>query len=270
MPHNVIQRLPWWISDVFGSNCVSVAYWEAVTNEPEKHVFHVVSDELNFGAMNMWVLLNRPGKGTIHVENVDEFKWFNSSYGPVLHQLESATMKEYYFKFAQATTAGSSVSTLEIQKPIIFYVESPQVLSTTNDDIVVQNHLTGLWVVDLHGKVNGAVETCEYPFSKLADVLAKTQKLKDKQNYEAYQYQGEVYLSTNKKEHRRQNNIDKKTHDAVLWKLRTLPPGLMTFYGLKHPLDKSWHVLGLGYNPSIDRPKIQKAAVIHYNGNMKP
>jgi len=44
----------------------------------------------------------------------------------------------------------------------------------------------------------------------------------------------------------------------------------MTFYGLTHPLNKSWHVLGLGYNPSVDRSEIDNAAVVHYNGNMKP
>lgn len=55
-----------------------------------------------------------------------------------------------------------------------------------------------------------------------------------------------------------------------MWKLGTLPPGLITFYGLTHPLEKSWHVLGLGYNPSVDRAEIENAAVIHYNGNMKP
>jgi alpha-1,4-galacturonosyltransferase len=61
-----------------------------------------------------------------------------------------------------------------------------------------------------------------------------------------------------------------QNEDRVLWKLGTLPPGLLTFYKLTHPLDKSWHVLGLGYNPSIDRSDIDNAAVIHYNGNMKP
>lgn len=44
----------------------------------------------------------------------------------------------------------------------------------------------------------------------------------------------------------------------------------MTFYGLTYPLEKSWHVLGLGYNPSINLSEIENAAVIHYNGNMKP
>ena len=56
--------------------------------ESEKHVFHLITDKLNFGAMKMWFLLNSPGKATIQVENVDDFKWLNSSYFPVLRQLD--------------------------------------------------------------------------------------------------------------------------------------------------------------------------------------
>jgi len=52
--------------------------------------------------------------------------------------------------------------------------------------------------------------------------------------------------------------------------LGTLPPGLITFYSTTKPLDKSWHVLGLGYNPGLSEEKIQNAAVIHYNGDSKP
>ena len=44
---------------------------------------------------------------------------------------------------------------------------------------------------------------------------------------------------------------------------------LLTFYNLTHPLEKSWHGLGLGYNPSIDKGEIEGVAVVHYNGNMK-
>ncbi|CAL5418082.1 unnamed protein product [Camellia sinensis] len=144
-----------------------------VAMEPEKHVFHLVTDKLNFGAMNMWFLLNPPGKATIHVENVDEFKWLNSSYCPVLRQLESSAMKEYYFK-ADHSTAGSS--NLKYRNPkylsmlnhLRFYL--PQVypkldkILFLDDDIVVQKDLTGLWSVDLRGKVNGAVETCGESF----------------------------------------------------------------------------------------------------------
>jgi len=64
--------------------------------------------------------------------------------------------------------------------------------------------------------------------------------------------------------------VDLQNEDRTLWKLGTLPPGLITFYNLTQPLEKSWHVLGLGYNPAIEESEIESAAVIHWNGNMKP
>ncbi|KAG4961783.1 hypothetical protein JHK84_038875 [Glycine max] len=61
-----------------------------------------------------------------------------------------------------------------------------------------------------------------------------------------------------------------QNENRTLWKLGTLPPGLITYYSTTKPLDKSWHVLGLGYNPSISMDEIRNAAVVHFNGNMKP
>ncbi|KAL8119152.1 hypothetical protein AgCh_016603 [Apium graveolens] len=266
----------------------SVVVNSAIMNakEPEKHVFHLVSDKLNFGAMNMWFLLNPPGKATIHIENVDEFRWLNSSYCPVLRQLESAAMKEYYFKSDHATTAGSS--NLKYRNPkylsmlnhLRFYL--PQVypkldkILFLDDDIVVQKDLTGLWSVDLHGKVNGAVETCGESFHRF-DKYLNFSNPHIARNFDpnacGWAYGMNVFdLKEWKKKditgiyHKWQN----MNEDRVLWKLGTLPPGLMTFYKLTYPLDKSWHVLGLGYNPSVDNRDIENAAVIHYNGNMKP
>ncbi|XP_051123455.1 polygalacturonate 4-alpha-galacturonosyltransferase-like [Andrographis paniculata] len=254
--------------------------------EPEKHVFHLVTDKLNFGAMNMWFLLNPPGKATIHVENVDEFKWLNSSYCPVLRQLESAAMKEYYFKADHPSTSGSS--NLKYRNPkylsmlnhLRFYL--PQVypkldkILFLDDDIVVQKDLTGLWEVDLHGKVNGAVETCGESFHRFDKYLNFSNPHIAKNfdpNACGWAYGMNIFdLKVWKKKditgiyHKWQN----MNEDRALWKLGTLPPGLITFYGLTHPLEKTWHVLGLGYNPSIDKSEIENAAVIHYNGNMKP
>ncbi|KAI3829208.1 hypothetical protein L1987_03325 [Smallanthus sonchifolius] len=253
--------------------------------EPEKHVFHLVSDKLNFGAMNMWFLLNPPGKATIHVENVDEFKWLNSSYCPVLRQLESAAMKEYYFKSDHQSTGSSNLKYrnpkyLSMLNHLRFYL--PQVYPKLNkilfldDDIVVQKDLTELWKVDLNGNVNGAVETCGESFHRF-DKYLNFSNPHIARNFSpnacGWAYGMNMFdLEAWKKKditgiyHKWQN----MNEDRVLWKLGTLPPGLITFYGLTHPLDKSWHVLGLGYNPSIDKKDIEKAAVIHYNGNMKP
>lgn len=61
-----------------------------------------------------------------------------------------------------------------------------------------------------------------------------------------------------------------QNEDRSLWKLGTLPPGLVTFWNKTFPLSRSWHVLGLGYNPHVNSRDIEHAAVIHYNGNMKP
>ncbi|XP_021748866.1 polygalacturonate 4-alpha-galacturonosyltransferase-like [Chenopodium quinoa] len=256
--------------------------------EPEKHVFHLVTDKLNFGAMNMWFLLNHPGKATIHVENVDEFKWLNSSYCPVLRQLESASMKEYYFKADHPTTISSGASNLKYRNPkylsmlnhLRFYL--PQIypkldkILFLDDDIVVQKDLSPLWSVDLHGKVNGAVETCGESFHRF-DKYLNFSNPHISRNFDpsacGWAYGMNLFdLKEWKKKditgiyHKWQNMNEGRT----LWKLGTLPPGLITFYGLTHPLEKSWHVLGLGYNPSIDRSEIEKAAVVHYNGNMKP
>ncbi|KAF8700979.1 hypothetical protein HU200_033870 [Digitaria exilis] len=256
--------------------------------EPEKHVFHLVTDKLNFGAMNMWFLLNPPGKATIHVENVDEFKWLNSSYCPVLRQLESAAMKEYYFKADRPTTLSAGSSNLKYRNPkylsmlnhLRFYL--PEVypkldkILFLDDDIVVQKDLTGLWDVDLNGKVNGAVETCGESFHRF-DKYLNFSNPHISRNFDpnacGWAYGMNIFdLKEWKKKditgiyHKWQN----MNEDRVLWKLGTLPPGLLTFYKLTHPLDKSWHVLGLGYNPSIDRSDIEGAAVVHYNGNMKP
>ncbi|KAE9605470.1 putative polygalacturonate 4-alpha-galacturonosyltransferase [Lupinus albus] len=256
--------------------------------DPSKHVFHVVTDKLNFGAMNMWFLLNPPGKATIHVENVDEFKWLNSSYCPVLRQLESATMKEYYFKAENPNSLSSGASNLKYRNPkylsmlnhLRFYL--PQVypkldkILFLDDDIVVQKDLTGLWAVNLNGKVNGAVETCGESFHRF-DKYLNFSNPHIARNFDpnacGWAYGMNIFdLKEWKKKditgiyHKWQN----MNEDRVLWKLGTLPPGLITFYGLTHPLNKLWHVLGLGYNPSVDRSVIENAAVVHYNGNMKP
>ncbi|CAN6477226.1 unnamed protein product [Victoria cruziana] len=58
--------------------------------------------------------------------------------------------------------------------------------------------------------------------------------------------------------------------NLTLWRLGTLPPALIAFRGHVHPIDPSWHMLGLGYQPATKVDSVKKAAVIHYNGDSKP
>lgn len=58
--------------------------------------------------------------------------------------------------------------------------------------------------------------------------------------------------------------------NMTMWKLGTLPPALIAFRDHVHPIDPSWHMLGLGYQIKTDVERVKKAAVIHYNGQSKP
>lgn len=152
-------------------------------NEPEKHVFHIVTDRLNFAAMRMWFIKHPPSPATVQVQNIDEFKWLNSSYCAVLRQLESARIKEYYFKANHPSSLSTENENLKYRNPkylsmlnhLRFYM--PEVYPKLNkilfldDDIVVQKDLTPIWSIDMKGMVNGAVETCKESFHRFDTYL---------------------------------------------------------------------------------------------------
>ncbi|KAF3789086.1 putative galacturonosyltransferase 3 [Nymphaea thermarum] len=258
------------------------------TKEPERHVFHVVTDKLNFAAMKMWFLVNSPPGVTVHVQNVDDFKWLNSSYCPVLRQLETAAMKAYYFKADHPITMSAADTNLKYRNPkylsmlnhLRFYL--PEVFPKLDkilfldDDIVVQKDLTPLWSVDLKGMVNGAVETCKESFHRFDKYLNFSNPLISNNfdpNACGWAFGMNMFDLTEWKRrnitgiyHYWQNLNEERT----LWKLGSLPPGLITFYNLTQPLDRSWHVLGLGYDPALNLTEIEHGAVVHYNGNQKP
>ncbi|CAF2093444.1 unnamed protein product [Brassica napus] len=257
-------------------------------NDPSLHVFHIVTDKLNFGAMSMWFLLNPPKEATVHVQRFEDFSWLNSSYSPVLRQLESEAMKKFYFKTERSESAESGAENLKYRYPkylsmlnhLRFYIPKifPKLdkILFLDDDVVVQKDLAPLWSVDLKGKVNGAVETCGVTFHRLKAYLNfSDQHVSEKFDPE---YCGWAYgMNIFDLKEWRKHNITETYHfwqnlneNRTLWKLGTLPPGLITFYNLTLPLQKKWHLLGLGYNREIDVKKIERSAVIHFNGHSKP
>ncbi|KAF3952276.1 hypothetical protein CMV_022151 [Castanea mollissima] len=257
------------------------------SKEPWKHVFHVVTDKMNLGAMQVMFKLKDYNGAHIEVKAVEDYKFLNSSYVPVLKQLESSKLQQFYFnsKLENATKDATNMKFrnpkyLSILNHLRFYLPEmyPKLhrILFLDDDIVVQKDLTGLWEIDMDGKVNGAVETCFGSFHRYAQYMNFSHPLiKEKFNPKAcaWAYGMNFFdLDAWRREkcteeyHYWQNLNENRT----LWKLGTLPPGLITFYSTTKPLDKSWHVLGLGYNPSISADEIRNAAVVHFNGNMKP
>ncbi|KNA14187.1 hypothetical protein SOVF_109550 [Spinacia oleracea] len=252
--------------------------------DPSRHVFHIVTDRLNYAAMRMWFLVNPPSKATINVQNVEEFTWLNASYSPVLKQLGSPSMIDYYFKSHRATSDSNlkfrNPKYLSILNHLRFYLPEifPKLKKVLflDDDLVVHKDLTRLWSIDLKGNVNGAVETCGETFHRFDRYLNFSNPLISK-NFDPHACGWAYGMNIFDLEEWKRQNItevyhtwQKLNHDRQLWKLGTLPPGLITFWKRTYPLDRLWHVLGLGYNPSVNPRDIEKAAVLHYNGNMKP
>lgn len=237
---------------IFSNNVIATAVVVNSTAknaaEPEKHVFHVITDRMYLAAMQVWFKM-RPPAGGAHVEikSVEDFGFLNSSIA--LDYLKFY-LPEMYPKLRR----------------ILFL----------DEDVVVQRDLTDLWRIDMDGKVNAAVETCFGSFHRYSQYLNFSNPIiREKFNPKACAWAFGMNLF----------DLDAWRHEGctedfhywqslnvneTLWKLGTLPPGLMTFYSTTKPLDKSWHVLGLGFNPSISMDEIKNAAVIHYNGHMKP
>uniref|UniRef100_A0A0E0QKN5 Hexosyltransferase n=1 Tax=Oryza rufipogon TaxID=4529 RepID=A0A0E0QKN5_ORYRU len=251
---------------------------------PENHVFHIVTDKLNYAAMRMWFLENSQGKAAIEVQNIEDFTWLNSSYSPVLKQLESQFMINYYFKTQQDKRDNNpkfqNPKYLSILNHLRFYL--PEIFPKLNkvlfldDDIVVQQDLSALWSIDLKGKVNGAIQTCGETFHRFDRYLNFSNPLIAK-NFErracGWAYGMNMFDLS---EWRKRNITDvyhywqEQNEHRLLWKLGTLPAGLVTFWNQTFPLDHKWHLLGLGYKPNVNQKDIEGAAVIHYNGNRKP
>ncbi|KAI4352326.1 hypothetical protein L6164_006589 [Bauhinia variegata] len=276
---------------IFSDNVIalSVVVRSVVKNaiEPWKHVFHVVTDRMNVAAMKVWFKM-RPIDGGAHIEvkAVEEYTFLNSSYVPLLRQLESANLQKFYLE-NRAKNSTVDVPKLKFKNPkysilshLRFYLPEmyPKLhkILFLDDDVVVQKDLTGLWKIDLDGKVNGAVETCFGSFHRFAQYMNFSHPLiKERFNPKAcaWAYGMNIFdLDAWRREQltEKYHYWQTKNEDRTLWKSGTLPPGLITFYSTTKSLDKSWHVLGLGYNPSISMDEINNAAVIHYNGNMKP
>ncbi|KAH6824617.1 Nucleotide-diphospho-sugar transferases superfamily protein [Perilla frutescens var. hirtella] len=278
---------------IFSDNVIaaSVVVNSAVKNsfEPWRHVFHVVTDKMNLGAMQVMFEMRKGHYNGAHVEvrAVEDYAFLNSSYVPVLKQIESANLQRFYFenKLENATKDATNMKFrnpkyLSILNHLRFYLpEMHPKLSKIlflDDDVVVQRDLTALWEMDMDGKVNGAVETCFGSFHRYAQYMNFSHpliKARFSPKACAFAYGMNFFdLDAWRREKctEEYHYWQKLNENRTLWKLGTLPPGLITYYSTTKPLDKTWHVLGLGYNPSISMDEIRNAAVIHFNGNMKP
>ncbi|KAL2483213.1 putative galacturonosyltransferase 10 [Forsythia ovata] len=272
---------------IFSDNILatSVVVNSTVCNSknPENVVFHLVTDEVNYAGMKAWFTTNSFQGVTVDVQKIEAFSWLNASYVPVLKQLQDSDTQNYYF----SGSGGNNRTPIKFRNPkylsmlnhLRFYI--PEVFPALkkivflDDDVVVQKDLSSLFSIDLNGNVNGAVETCMETFHRYHKYLNYSHPL-IREHFDPDACGWAFGMNVFDLVEWRKRNVtgiyhywQEKNVDRTLWKLGTLPPGLLTFYGLTEPLNPSWHVLGLGYT-NVDPQLIEKGAVLHFNGNSKP
>ncbi|XP_059452575.1 probable galacturonosyltransferase 10 [Corylus avellana] len=253
------------------------------SKNPEMVVFHLVTDEINYAATKAWFSMNDFRGVTIEVQKFEDFSWLNASYVPVLKQLQDSETQSYYFSGnsddGRTPIKFRNPKYLSMLNHLRFYI--PEVFPALekvvflDDDVVVQKDLSALFSIDLNSNVNGAVETCMETFHRYHKYLNYSHPL-IRAHFDPDACGWAFGMNVFDLVEWRKKNVTGIYHywqernvDRTLWKLGTLPPGLLTFYGLTEPLDPSWHVLGLGYT-NVDSQLIEKGAVLHFNGNSKP
>ncbi|KDO68529.1 hypothetical protein CISIN_1g007588mg [Citrus sinensis] len=234
--------------------------------EPEKIVFHVVTDSLNLPAISMWFLLNPPGKATIQIQSIDNFNWLSTKY--------NATLKKENSHDPRYTSA---LNHLRFYLPDVFPALNKVLLF--DHDVVVQSDLGRLWNIDMKGKVIGAVDTCkesEASFRRMDLFINFSDPLIAKK-FDVKACTWAFGMNLFDLQEWRKRKLTAVYHKYLqlgykrpLWKAGSLPLGWVTFYKHTMALDKRWHVLGLGYDSGVARRDIEQAAVIHYDGVMKP
>lgn len=250
---------------VFSDNvlacAVAVKSTVSTAKEPAKIVFHVVTESLNFPAISMWFLLNPPGNATIQIESIDNFQ-------------QGSTLKKENSHDPRYTSA---LNHLRFYLPEVFPMLNKIVF--LDHDVVVQRDLSGLWNVDMKGKVNGAVQTCQEgePSFRRMDTLINFSDpmVATRFDVKACTWAFGMNLFDLREWRRRDltllyNKYLQLGYKRQLWKAGSLPLGWVTFYNQTVALDRRWHLLGLGYDSGVGRGDIDRAAVIHYDGVMKP
>ncbi|XP_050203948.1 probable galacturonosyltransferase 6 [Mercurialis annua] len=236
------------------------------SKDAKKIVFHVVTDSLNLPAISMWFLLNPPAKATFHIQSIDRFEWLSSVFNPTIMQQNSHDPRY-----------ASALNHLRFYLPDIFPQLNKIVLF--DHDVVIQRDLSKLWSLNMHGKVNGAVETCrkdDISFLQMDTFINFSDPYVIKRfdaNACTWAFGMNLF---DLKEWRRQkltaqyHKYLQEGYKRPLWKAGSLPLGWATFYNQTVAMDRRWHRLGLGYESKIGANEINQAAVLHYDGIMKP
>ncbi|KAG4402839.1 hypothetical protein AAZX31_02G270500 [Glycine max] len=284
----------------------SVVVTSTVENSanPERLVFHVVTDKKTFTPMHTWFAINSINSAVVEVRGLHHYDWSKEVNAGVKDMQETNNLiwKHYYSNYKQKELDHSEdhnrylealrPSSLSLLNHLRIYI--PELFPDLNkvvlldDDVVVQHDLSSLWELDLNGKVSGSVfkSWCENsccPGNKYVNFLNFSHPIISS-NFDGDKCAWLFGVDIFDLEAWRKSDITKTYHQwlklnvqsgLTLWNPGMLPAALIAFEGQVHPIDTSWLVTDLGYRHrseeignSIER--VETAAVVHFNGPAKP
>lgn len=279
------------LTDNIMAAAVAVSSTMTSSVDPEKFVFHIVTDKKTCNSMHAWFALNPVFPAIVEVKGLHQFDWPLDMSVTVMETVEEIHQgllahRKYNgddeFKRLEALSPSSFslMNYLRIHLPEFFPKLKRVIL--LDDDVVVQRDLVPLWDFNLNGHIIGAVGPrdddnshchgrklgCYFNFSNpmvpsglksdrcawLGGMNVFDLKAWRKTNITATFLQ---MLKLN-----RESGFD-------LWHLGWLPPALIAFDGEVQPIDPSWHLSELGRH--VPEPEaINSAAVLHFSGPRKP
>uniref|UniRef100_A0A1J3D5R7 Hexosyltransferase n=1 Tax=Noccaea caerulescens TaxID=107243 RepID=A0A1J3D5R7_NOCCA len=258
------------ISDNILASSVVINSTVVHARESKNFVFHVLTDEQNYFAMKQWFIRNPCKQATVQVLNIEKFEMDSS-------EMKLTLPTEFRVSFAGGDNLGSQqnrthylslFSQSHYLLPKLFHKLEKVVI--LDDDVVVQRDLSPLWELDMEGKVNGAVKSCSVRLGQLKSLkrgsfdanaclwmsglnvidLAKWRELGVSETYHKFN---------------KEMSGGDESREAI-----ALQASLLTFQDQVYALDDKWALSGLGYDYYINTQSIKNAAILHYNGNMKP
>ncbi|CAA6654545.1 unnamed protein product [Spirodela intermedia] len=226
----------------------------------------VMNAKSEFLFMKMWFSRNVYKKALIHVTDIEDYYYFlnNSQLGMQPH----LSLSEEFRISVRSVDQPSLVDrrTEYISTPSHAYFLLPDIFKNLKRIVVLDD------AVVVQRKAIGAVEFCELRLGHLESYLGEEDYDKEACLWlfglnvvDLDQWRNLNVTGTYQK---LLSKSQETTHTS--WRTAALPSSLLASQDLIYVLDDSWVLSGLGTNYAVSRDAIQKAAILHYNGNMKP
>uniref|UniRef100_A0A6N2MFY3 Hexosyltransferase n=1 Tax=Salix viminalis TaxID=40686 RepID=A0A6N2MFY3_SALVM len=247
--------------------------------KPDNIVFHIITDKKTYAGMHSWFALNPVSPAIVEVKGVHQFDWLTRENVPVLEAVENHnTIRNYYHGNHIAGTNLSDTTPRRFASKL--QARSPNInLLRTNVSLVQLLRFARVFAIlfcagfifsSSVGPISFLIGYVEQLFPNLDKVVFLDDDVVIQRDLSPLweidlkgKVNGAVETCKGEDEWNLKSNL-------TMWKLGTLPPALIAFKGHVHPIDPSWHMLGLGYQNKTNIESLKKAAVIHYNGQAKP